>query len=159
VNIRETAGWSGEAPQAGPKMAALIAAAAEPVPEIPFVPLNSEGVTLIYGSDERALEAAQLLKDHLDVTVLIKPTAEVLPPGRTEFALLRGNIRTANGHLGAFELTVDGYSAPSPSSRDRLAFGPGANDTQLRCDILIDLSGNPPLFPSADLRDGYLRAD
>ena len=140
-------------------MAALIAAAAEPVPEIPFVPLNSEGVTLIYGSDERALEAAQLLKDHLDVTVLIKPTAEVLPPGRTEFALLRGNIRTANGHLGAFELTVDGYSAPSPSSRDRLAFGPGANDTQLRCDILIDLSGNPPLFPSADLRDGYLRAD
>ena len=28
-----------------------------------------------------------------------------------------------------------------------------------RCDILIDLSGGAPLFPAADLRDGYLRAD
>jgi ferredoxin len=28
-----------------------------------------------------------------------------------------------------------------------------------RCDILLDLSGAAPLFPAADLRDGYLRAD
>jgi len=28
-----------------------------------------------------------------------------------------------------------------------------------RCDIVLDLSGGPPLFPAADLRDGYLRAD
>ena len=34
-------------------MAALIAAAAEPVPETGFVSLTSEGVTLIYGSDEQ----------------------------------------------------------------------------------------------------------
>ena len=40
VNIRETAGWSKDAKAAGPKMAALIAAAAEPVPEIAFVPLD-----------------------------------------------------------------------------------------------------------------------
>jgi ferredoxin len=159
VNIRETAGWSADARQAGPKMAALIAAASEPSPDVPYIALTSEGVTVIYGSDERALEAAQLLKDHLDVTVLIKPPAEVLPPGRTEFALLRGTIRAATGHLGAFELTVDGYTAPSPSSRDRLTFGAAANDTQLRCDILIDLSGGPSIFPAADLRDGYLRAD
>src|SRR5437764_10957830 len=32
VNIRETAGWSKDGPAAGPKMAALIAAAAEPIP-------------------------------------------------------------------------------------------------------------------------------
>ena len=37
ANIRETAGWSKDAAAAGPKMAALLAAAAEPVPEIPFV--------------------------------------------------------------------------------------------------------------------------
>ena len=68
VNIRETAGWSKDAKAAAPKIAALIAASAEPAPEVPYVNLNSEGVTLIYGKDERALEAANLLKDHLDVT-------------------------------------------------------------------------------------------
>src|SRR5262245_6555194 len=68
ANIRETAGWSADAASAGPKMAALLAMAAEAAPEIAFVTLNSEGVILIYGCDERALEAADLLKDHLDVT-------------------------------------------------------------------------------------------
>jgi hypothetical protein len=33
ANVRETAGWSNDAAAAGPKMAALIAAAAEPVAE------------------------------------------------------------------------------------------------------------------------------
>jgi ferredoxin len=28
-----------------------------------------------------------------------------------------------------------------------------------RCDLVLDLSGGPPLFPAHDLRDGYLRAD
>src|SRR5437667_23442 len=28
-----------------------------------------------------------------------------------------------------------------------------------RCDILLDVSGGPALFPAADLRDGYIRAD
>jgi hypothetical protein len=30
-------------------------------------------VILIYGRDEQAIEAGNLLKDHLDVTVLITP--------------------------------------------------------------------------------------
>ena len=37
-------------------MAALLAAAAEPMPDVPFVTLDSEGVILIYGRDERAIE-------------------------------------------------------------------------------------------------------
>ena len=36
VNIRETAGWSTDAAEAGPKMAALLAAAAEPMPDVPL---------------------------------------------------------------------------------------------------------------------------
>ena len=59
VNIRETAGWSKDAKAAGPKMAALIAAAAEPVPEIAFVPLISDGVTLIYGKNEAGNRSRQ----------------------------------------------------------------------------------------------------
>jgi ferredoxin len=159
VNIREAAGWSKDAKAAGPKMAALIAASAEPTPDYPFVSLNSEGVTLLYGKDERAIEAASLLKDHLDVTVLIKQPANVTPMRVTEFPVVKGTIRQAKGHLGAFELTVDDYAAPQPSSRGAFSFGPARNDAVSRCDILIDLSGGAPLFPAADLRDGYLRAD
>jgi len=115
ANIRETAGWSKDADAAGPKMAALLAAAAEPTPEVPFVGLSSEGVILIYGRDERAIEAGDLLKDHFDVTVLIKPPAEVTPPRVTDFPVVKGAIRSAKGYLGAFKLTVDGYAQPAPS--------------------------------------------
>ncbi|MFY9757097.1 MAG: 4Fe-4S ferredoxin, partial [Pseudolabrys sp.] len=159
VNIRETAGWSKDAADAGPKMAALIAAGAEPVPETPFVPLTSDGVTLLYGGDERTIEAANLLKDHLDITVLIKPNAEIGPPRVTEFPVVKGTIRAAKGYLGAFELTVDDYATSSPSSRGTLEFGHSRNGAMSRCDILVDLSGGPPFFAAADLRDGYLRAD
>jgi ferredoxin len=159
VNIRETAGWSKDAKAAGPKMAALIAAAQEPAPEIPFVSFNSEGVILVYGRDEHAIEAANLLKDHLDVTVLIKPPADVTPPRVTEFPVVRGTIRSAKGHLGAFELTVDDYAQPAPSSRGALAFGAAKNGAVSNCDLVLDISGAAPLFSAADLRDGYLRAD
>jgi len=159
VNIRETAGWSKDAAKAGPKMAALIAASEEPVTDIPFVSLASEGVALIYGQDERAVEAANLLKEQLDITVLVKPGAEIAPPRVTEFPVVKGNIRSAKGHLGAFEITVDDYATASPSSRGALEFGPARNGAISRCDIIFDLSGGPSLFPAADLRDGYIRVD
>jgi ferredoxin len=159
VNIREAAGWSKDAAAAGPKMAALIAAAAEPSSDYHFISLSSEGVTLLYGKDEQAIEAANLLKDHLDLTVLIKQADAVLPARVTAFPLLKGSIKSAKGALGAFEVTIDGYAQPSPSSREALRFGPARNDVAVRCDLLIDLTGGPSLFPSADLRDGYLRAD
>src|SRR5713226_3075437 len=159
VNIRETAGWSKDGKAAGPKMAALIAAAAEPIPDTAFISFNSEGVALIYGRDEQAIEAGNLLKDHLDVTVLIKPPAEVMPPRVTDFPVVQGSIRSATGHLGAFELTVDDYAQPAPSSRGTLAFAPSRDGAVSRCDLVLDLSGGTPLFTAADLRDGYLRAD
>src|SRR5436853_5220423 len=100
VNVRETAGWSADATDAAPKMAALIAAAAEPVPDYPLVSLSSEGVTLVYGRDERALEAAKLLAEHLDVTVLITRPKDLAPPRVTDFPVVQGTIRSARGHLG-----------------------------------------------------------
>src|SRR6185437_12835624 len=90
VNIRENAGWSKDARAAGPKIAALLAAAAEPTPEIPYVNFTSDGATVIYGSDERAIEAADLLKDHLAVTVIVKPPGDLLPRSVTDFALFKG---------------------------------------------------------------------
>ena len=159
VNIRETAGWSKDAKAAAPKIAALIAASAEPAPAVPFVELSSDGVTLIYGKDARAIEAAELLKDHLDVTVLIKSGADLSPLRVTDFPVVKGIIKRAKGWLGAFELAIDDYAVPNPSSRGALTFGVARNDATSRCDVLVDLSGGAPLFPAADLRDGYLRAD
>ncbi|MGE0752673.1 MAG: 4Fe-4S binding protein [Variibacter sp.] len=160
VNLREAAGWSADAAGAGPKMAALIAAAAVPMPDVAFETLQSEGVVLIYGRDAAAVEAANLLKDHLDVTVMIaQPRDEIAAPRATEFPIVKGTIRAAKGYLGAFEIAVDGYAVPSPSSRGALVFEGVRDGATSHCDILLDLSGGSALFPAADLRDGYLRAD
>jgi len=159
ANLRETAGWSEDAAKAGPKMAALAAAAAVPVPDIPFVQIESAGVVLIYGSDERAIEAAGHLKEHLDVTVLLTRPDTIAPPRVSEFPVVKGTIRTVKGCLGAFEIVVDDYATPLPSSRGAFAFGLARDGAVSRCDILLDVSGGPPLFSAADLRDGYLRAD
>ena len=121
-------------------MAALLAAAAEPLPEIPFVSLTSEGVVLIYGRDERAIEAGKLLADHLDVTVLITRPEALSPPRVTEFPVVKGTIKSAKGHLGAFEIAVDDYAAPAPSSRGALA---SAHRATARCRAAIWCSISP----------------
>jgi ferredoxin len=159
ANIRETAGWSSEGAQAGPKMAALLAAAAEPAPNVPIVKSESGGVILICGRDETALEAGKLLKDHLDVTVLIEPPATIAPPRTTIFPVAKGKVGTATGHLGAFEVTINEFAQSRPSSRNALEFGPSRNGARSNCDIILDLTGGTAFFPASDLRDGYLRAD
>ena len=112
-------------------MAALLAAASEPAPAFPFVTLSSEGVILIYGRDESAVEAGRLLADHLDVTVMITKPAQITPPATTSFPIVKGTIRNAKGHFGAFELTIDDYAAPRPSSRDALVFEAPRNGADL----------------------------
>jgi len=159
VNIRETAGWSTEAKAAGPKMAALIAAAAVPMPPTPLVPLTSEGVALILGRDAVALEAATRLAATLDVTVLLTGAETVQPLRAAEFPVARGRATGATGWLGAFEVVVDLYAMPRPSSRAAYAWGPSRDGARSRCDILLDLTGGAPLFPAHEVRQGYLRAD
>jgi ferredoxin len=159
VNIREHAGWSREARRATPKIAALLAGAAEPMPATPIVSYRSEGVTLVYGRDETAIEAARQLADRLNLTVLLTRPKDVAPPATTVFPVVQGTIRRARGHLGAFELTVDDYALPAPSSRARLVFGTPRDGATSRCDVILDLSGGAPLFPAPHKRPGYLRAD
>ncbi|MBR1236237.1 4Fe-4S binding protein [Bradyrhizobium sp. AUGA SZCCT0182] len=159
ANIREAGGWSNDAAAAGPKAAALIAAAQEDMPPISLVTMESSGVALIYGSDELAIDAAQRLADRLDITVLLSKPGDVMPRRSNEFPVLKGTIRNARGHLGAFELAVDDYALPLPSSRAKLLFGPARNGATSTCDLILDLSGGTPLFPAHELRPGYLRAD
>ena len=159
ANIRETGGWSREAKAAGPKMAALLAAAAEPMPPISFTTLTSKGVALVYGRDETALSVGQRLAEHLDVTILVSRPGEITPPRVVETPVVKGTIVSATGWLGAFELRIDDYAAPAPSSRARLVFGEPRSGATSHCDIVIDVSGGMPLFPAGELRAGYLRAD
>ncbi len=113
--------------QAGPKMAALLAAAAEPLPDIPFVSLDSEGVVLIYGRDESAIEAAQAAgrssrRHRADRARRTASRRRASP----NFRWCKGTIKSAKGHLGAFEIVVDDYAQPAPSSRGALVVRPVA---------------------------------
>ena len=116
ANIRENAGWSKDAALAGPKMAALLAAAAIKTPPVPLVSLESKGVALVYGRDETAVSAARRMSEHLDVTVLLTRPEDIAPPQTSDFPIVQGTIVSATGHLGAFSLRVDDYALPSPAS-------------------------------------------
>lgn len=89
VNIRETAGWTAQADTSGPKMAAMVAAAAVAPAPFGITTLESRGVTLILGRDTAALDAAATLSEHLDITVLLQPGAQVAPPNRPVFRCFR----------------------------------------------------------------------
>ena len=159
ANIRERAGWSEQGAEALPKIAALLAEAALDVPAAASVTLKSAGVCLVYGKDESALAAAQQLAGRLEVTLLLTKPQEIVPPRRMDVPVLRGTIIAARGHLGAFELTVDDYAPALPSSRGALAFERPRNGAMSRCDLILDLTGGVPLFPSHARRDGYFRPD
>jgi ferredoxin len=159
VDVRETAGWSSEGANAAAKMAALIAAAEIIAPPAQAVTFESEGVTLILGRDQTALDAARRLADRLDVTVLLQPGADVAPPRTSDIPIRFGKVRTAKGYLGKFELTLDSYAEPAASSRAKLTSGPARSGAVSNCDVILDLTGGAPLFAAHDLRNGYLRAD
>src|SRR5439155_1557919 len=76
-----------------------------------------------------------------------------------DFPVAKGKVRTAKGHLGAFEVTVDDFAQSMPSSRGALEFGPSRHNARSNCDIVLDLTGGTAFFPARDLRDGYLRVD
>jgi ferredoxin len=159
ANIRERAGWSDEGANASPKIAALLAEAALAIEPAAALTLKSAGVCLVYGRDETALDAARQIAGRLDVTVLLDRPAEILPPRVTDVPIFRGHITAAKGHLGAFEIIVDDYAAMRVSSRNALAFEAPRNGAASRCDLILDLTGDAPLFPAPEKRDGYLRPD
>ncbi|MCH8809733.1 MAG: 4Fe-4S binding protein [Proteobacteria bacterium] len=159
TNIRERAGWSEQAGDATPKIAALIAEAALDIEPTPAVELKSGGVCLVYGKDERALAAAKQLAGRLEVTLLLSAPGEILPPEVMDVPIFKGTIIQAKGHLGAFGIDLRGYAAANPSARQALDFETPKDNAFTECDLILDLSGGAPLFPAHEKRDGYLRPD
>ncbi|HMS25787.1 MAG TPA: 4Fe-4S binding protein [Burkholderiaceae bacterium] len=106
VNIRETGGWSKDAGHAGPKLAAMLAAANLPEPEpVATVSYKSAGRLLIIGTLEDAEQAAGLLGDELDIAIFTQGTGrgDILQERR--YPVLGGHIQSLNGWLGEFKLT------------------------------------------------------
>jgi len=117
VNIRESAGWSGEATRAMPKIAALIAAAVLPDPQpVPRVSFKSGGQLLIIGPAAAALSWAERLRAHLAVTVLITGAAagSELPQERA-YPVYSGTVESVRGWLGAFDVV---WSQENPIDLD-----------------------------------------
>lgn len=108
VNIREMGGWSKDAKQASPKIAALLAVAhlAEPEP-VSTVTYKSAGRVLIIGEIADAERAAALLGDELDISIFTQGTKNarnLLALQERQYPVLGGKIESLNGWLGAFEL-------------------------------------------------------
>ena len=159
VNIRERAGWSDDGAKAMPKIAALLAEAAVDIPPTPTVTMESQGVCLVYGRDEVALEAARQLAGRLDVSLLLDRPGEIQPPRIMDVPVFRGTVKHARGHLGAFEIGVDDYAPARVSSRGGLEFEAPRDGAVSTCHLILDLTGGAPLFPAGERIDGYLRPD
>ena len=113
VNIRETGGWSRDAREAMPKIAALLAAARLPDPEpVPTVTYKSGGRVLIIGRQQDAERAAAMVEDVLDVTLF-----STGGPGAQErkYPVIAGRIDSLTGWLGAFQLA---WTATNPIDLD-----------------------------------------
>ncbi len=154
VDLRDRAGWGTDA--AAPKMAALAAEAMLGVPATKAIDVVSEGTCLIIG-DAAALQAATDLCDILAVTVLLVPDSD-LPLDR-RFDCVKGQLRRASGALGNFDITIDQFQDALPGGRGAFKLTPAKDGAVSHCDIILDLSGNTPLFSAHEKREGYLRAD
>ena len=106
VNIREVAGWTQEAKQSGPKIAALLALAdmpeAEPVPEVNY---ESQGRLLIVGPGSQAISWAEKMSSALDVSVLCTESGD-LPLARN-YPIYSGIVTKLEGYLGHFSVDWD----------------------------------------------------
>ena len=110
VNIRETGGWSKDAANAMPKVAALLAAAhlpeAEPVATVTY---TSTGRLLIVGPVDQAEQVAAMLSDTLSVTIFaqgVSAQGGALPPAQErQYPVISGEALQLKGWLGAFEMS------------------------------------------------------
>lgn len=159
VDLRDRALWSDEAAEAGPKVAALLAEATRPSRPAGSTEIASEGVCLVYGASDAAMQVAGALANHLTVTVMLNDKAEVMPPWDAGYEILRGRIRRASGNFGSFEIVGDGVAAAVPGGRGAVRFEDSRDGGKSTCDLIVDVSGGAPLFSAHGKRDGYLRAD
>ncbi len=156
VDLRDRAGWSEQAGEATPKMAALAAEALVPLPITPSVDVISQGTCCIVGPAETAYDLADRLSATLAVTVV---TSEDIPPPSRAFDVVRGQVKRVSGALGGFSVQIDQLQQIEPGGRGAFSWTAPRDGATSACDVLIDLSGETALVQAPTKREGYLRAD
>ena len=157
VDLRDRAGWSADQHNKTPKMAALAAAAMLPQHAPKIRDVTSEGTCLVIGAGQVAIDAAAQLADVLSITLLLTDNSDA--PLTGTFDTIKGRLTQATGSLGRFKTRFDALQLLEPGGRGLLNFGAPQDGAQSECDIILDLSGDTPLFSAHEKRDGYLRAD
>jgi ferredoxin len=166
ANIREKAGWSKDAngksrqkTDLTAKIAALLTETALDIEDSRSVTMTSEGVLVILGRDQGALEAAKKLSSRLDVTVILEPGSSAIPPRVMDIPVFTGRVTGAEGHLGSFLISLEDFIPASPSSKGALDFNSPPQNGTSEADLILDLRGATPLFPAPEKRDGYFNPD
>src|SRR3546814_14688539 len=116
--------------------------------------MKSEGLCLVYGRDETAIEAARQLAGRLDVTVLLSQPQDVVPPRIMDLPIFKGTIDAAKGHLGAFEIVVNDYAPLVVPSRQAPAFAAPRPGAPSPSPLLPALPRRAPPFPAPENRTG-----
>ena len=158
-NIRELAGWSSDAKNSSPKMAALAAHAMLEERATRVKTLSSDGLCLVLGSGQDCFEAAALLNQKLSVTLVLTDDDDLILPAQFDFPIFKGKVKTATGSFGNFKVTLDDYAALIPSTRSTLEFSPSKDNVHSDCSVIVDFREGSPLFTRHESRDGYLRTD
>ena len=127
-------------------------------PETPIKEIVSEGVCLILGKNDVALDLALKLSNELAVTVLLEQELENIIP-RSEYNVCKGVLKNVSGYLGNFKIVVNNYSELNPHGRGSTSFGLQKKEVNSECDIIIDLRGSNSLFQNEKKKDGYFRID
>ena len=159
ANIRERAGWSSDKRSNSAKIAALLADAAQSSEPAGSISVTSSGQCLVYGAVQQALDAARKLNSRIPTTLLLSEPDDVIPPVSADVAVFKGKISKATGHLGAFEIVVDGYAPLIPSAKQSADFVMPRDGASSSCALILDLSGEPSLFTGGHLREGYKKVD
>ncbi|MBO6758846.1 MAG: 4Fe-4S binding protein [Roseibium sp.] len=160
VNIRETAGWTEHRGDPGAKILALLADAAGQSSMTPATvkEITSDGMCLVYGAGQTALDAALALEDTLSVTLVLNAWDDVLLPPVLPFPIYRGRLKQLTGSLGGFDVTLDDYAAMLPSSRGTPDFHLPRDGARASCSLVVDLSGADAPITAPGKRNGYFRA-
>jgi ferredoxin len=157
LDLRDRAGWSDDATSKMPKMAALAAEALLPAAPFKSLDVHSNGLCLIIGPTEVAKSAALDLCEILSVTILSDVPADVMIDSR--FDQIFGSLKSARGALGGFEVRLENLQEIVRGGRGASELTPSKDGATSQCDVILDLSGDAPLFPAPEKREGYLRAD
>ncbi len=157
VDIRDRAGWTGPGEDPSAKMAALVAEALLAQPQEKSLDIQSHGACLVIGDTAAAHEAARQLSDTLAVTLLVSQAEEI--ESNASFDTIVGQLSRATGSLGQFSLRIDAFQQVIAGGRGMTTWSDPKDGALTDCDVILDLSGNTPLFPAPEKRDGYLRAD